>query len=481
MHSSIAHSNHPGPRRADRGIASRWIASRWIASRWILPVLALMTPLAAQALPAFARQTGQNCVSCHAGGQFPELTPYGRLFKLTGYTIGQRTTIPLSVMGVGSYTKTRDTTSAAPSVDFPKDGAPIFQTGSVFLAGKITNNLGMFAQVTYDNYANQNPDTLAWSGHSHADNIDVRYADRFIDANRDLIVGLSLNNNPSVADVWNTAPAWLQYVPTHFGFTGASAAPMVASLGQQVAGIGAYAFWNQTVYAEFSAYQAATGAFSFMKQGNDIGNRLKGANPYVRLALSHEWGPHNAMVGVFGMNADVYPDPTNASGPSTRFRDRGVDAQYQYILDPHTVTAQISYIRENIDGGDVTGIAANGSNTLNQFKLKGSYIYRAKYGASLSYFSTTGSSDEVAYPSGLVDDGTGTGALIATPISGNVANSPDTRGWIPEIFWTPAQYVRVGLQYFKYDRFNGATTNYDGAGRNAKDNNTLFLYVWAAY
>ena len=51
----------------------------------------------AWAVPAFNRQTGQNCVACHAGGQFPELTPYGRLFKLTGYTLGSRD-IPLSVM-----------------------------------------------------------------------------------------------------------------------------------------------------------------------------------------------------------------------------------------------------------------------------------------------------------------------------------------------------------------------------------------------
>ncbi|MHB1333589.1 MAG: cytochrome C, partial [Sulfuriferula sp.] len=50
-------------------------------------ILSLIT-VKAQAVPAFARQTGQNCVACHAGGQFPELTPYGRLFKLTGYTLG---------------------------------------------------------------------------------------------------------------------------------------------------------------------------------------------------------------------------------------------------------------------------------------------------------------------------------------------------------------------------------------------------------
>ena len=55
----------------------------------------------ANALPLFSRQTGQNCVACHAGGQYPELTPYGRYFKMTGYTIGQRTDIPVSVQFVG--------------------------------------------------------------------------------------------------------------------------------------------------------------------------------------------------------------------------------------------------------------------------------------------------------------------------------------------------------------------------------------------
>jgi hypothetical protein len=29
-----------------------------------------------------------------------------------------------------------------------------------------------------------------------------------------------------------------------------------------------------------------------------------------------------------------------------------------------------------------------------------------------------------------------------------------------------------------YDRFNGAGHNYDGFGRNASDNNTLFLLAW---
>ena len=45
-----------------------------------------LAPKAVSALPSFARQTGQPCSTCHSG--FPQLTPYGRRFKLEGYTAG---------------------------------------------------------------------------------------------------------------------------------------------------------------------------------------------------------------------------------------------------------------------------------------------------------------------------------------------------------------------------------------------------------
>ncbi|MEO8546243.1 MAG: hypothetical protein ABI434_21840, partial [Burkholderiaceae bacterium] len=166
-----------------------------------------MLPQAAMALPAFARQTGQNCVACHAGGQFPELTPYGRLFKMTGYTIGERT-VPLSAMGLLSNSRVSNTSkSDDPAADFYKNGSTLFPTASVFLAGKVTDNIGAFAQITYDAYAVQAADG-SWHGHSNADNIDLRYADRYVNDKRDLITGISWNNNPSVSDPWNTTAAW---------------------------------------------------------------------------------------------------------------------------------------------------------------------------------------------------------------------------------------------------------------------------------
>ena len=39
-----------------------------------------------QAVPNFAMQTGQPCVMCHVGGFGPQLTPFGRAFKIGGYT-----------------------------------------------------------------------------------------------------------------------------------------------------------------------------------------------------------------------------------------------------------------------------------------------------------------------------------------------------------------------------------------------------------
>ena len=52
------------------------------------------------------------------------------------------------------------------------------------------------------------------------------------------------------------------------------------------------------------------------------------------------------MVGTYGMVANVFPDNLNASGPTDKYQDVALDAQYQYISDEHTFTAQTTYIWE---------------------------------------------------------------------------------------------------------------------------------------
>ncbi len=452
----------------------------------LVVVLATLWPTPSLALPIFNRQTGQNCVACHAGGQFPELTPYGRLFKLTGYTIGKRS-VPLSAMAVVSDSRVFNISkSDDPKADFQKNNAPIFATGSVFAAGKITDNIGAFLQVTYDNYAAQSDDGK-FHGHSGADNMEIRYADRVVDAKRDWIFGVSANNNPSFSDPWNTAAAWMQYVPvpspTSSRFIDGTTPYPGFAAGGNLSGITGYAFFDQMLYVELGGYRTAQGLTSFMSAGTAKADKtkLQGTNPYWRVALSHAWGPHNIMFGTSGMIADVYDDPLDIADPASvhHFRDIGFDAQYQYLLDPHAVTAQFAYMRDNHrvpdflanqPVSDINGNPLPNTNAVdktNVLRVKLSYVYDATYGGSLAHFSQTGTTDSALYD--------------PTRVGGNVSGSPAIRGWTYEAFWTPIQYARIGLQYTRYSKFNGASTNYDGQGRNANDNNSLFLYLWGAY
>src|SRR5208282_6731111 len=50
-----------------------------------LVMLGITCALPAQALPIFARQTGMACLACHT--VYPELTHFGRMFKLNGYQL----------------------------------------------------------------------------------------------------------------------------------------------------------------------------------------------------------------------------------------------------------------------------------------------------------------------------------------------------------------------------------------------------------
>ena len=484
----------------------------------LVPLIMALLPQAAQALPTFARQTGQNCVACHTGGQFPELTPYGRLFKMTGYTIGERT-MPLSVMGVASYasvanTSKSDTADSGVSTsnsgsDFYKNGEPILATGSLFIAGKVTDNIGAFVQVTHDPYASANSDGSS-SGHTQADNMDIRFADRLIDEKRDLIYGVSLNNSPSVSDPWNTAAAWMQYVPvpspgSHQFVDGTAPYPSFGT-GGNIVGLTAYAYLDKTYYGELGFYGTADGAFRIFREGIDDSQitRLQGYNPYWRFAYTRDWGAHNLMIGTTGMLAkilDAATDPTD-SGNFSQVRNTGIDAQYQYILDPHTFTAQLAYMQQvtNYSANSLAGTSpyfqANGtdpvaalspSDTLNTLRLKLAYTYLAKYGGSVSLFDTSGTTSTNQQTSGYDSNGQitsqdplGTG-ITSARISGNLLGTPGISGSTLEAFYLPLQNLRLGAQYTAYSKFNGASSNYDGLGRNASDNNTLFLYAWFAF
>jgi len=419
------------------------------------------------AVPAFARQTGMACVACHVN--FPELTPFGRFFKLTGYTLSNNRTIPLSAMVQVSRTSSRTDDQA--NFDFVRNDDVALQQASVFLAGRIVDHVGVFAQWTYDGIAH----------HAALDNTDIRAAWHMTENDIDFIYGVTVNNNPTVSDVWNTTPAFgFPFASSSVSVTPAASTLIDGGLAQQVAGLGAYVFWQRKIYAEFGLYRTADGAFSVFRTGQDINTpggvaRLSGANPYWRLAYNQEWGAHSLMLGTFGLIADRLPDNTIPGTPTDRFSDYALDAQYQYLTLPHAFTAQAAWIYEKQNwrasfpsGGIGAGpTPANPSDHLTTFKAKASYMYERKYGATVGYFSTTGNADA--------------GLYAPAPVTGSANGYPDSRGVIFELDYLPHPQVKLALQYTWFMKFNGAHTNYDGNGRNAMDNNTVYLLAWFAF
>lgn len=446
-------------------------------------VVALLTLVVepAQAVPSFARQTGFECVQCHLS--WPELTSVGRQFKLGGYTLiqevkgerpllpwlspqqeGQPPKVPLAVMVEVSATKT-DHTAGADASNFPRNNEVQLQQASLFYAGRVAEHFGAFAQWTYDGIAH----------HSAIDNVDLRFANHFESGRVNIAYGLTLNNNPTVSDIYNTTPAWGFPFATSSVAVAPNAATIIdGGLGQQVAGLGAYGLWNATLYSEVAVYRTADKAFNFLRAGTDKSTDaiLHGYAPYWRLALQRTWaeGKHSAMIGTYGIDVRKFPDSSNPTGPTDRFRDVGFDAQYQYIADRHRFSGQVNFITEKqtLDATFAAGGATNPSDRLRAFRGKVTYYYDTRYGATLGYFRTRGGSDDSLYNSGAA-------------VTGSTLGSPNTSGYIAEIDWLPRRDIRLVLQYTGYREFNGSKFNYDGFGRNARDNNTLFLMAWLMF
>ena len=436
--------------------------------------LALL-PSVAFAVPSFARQTGVDCAACHTS--FPELTPFGREFKLNGYTLGERQMVPLSAMmqfSVTNIAKSHDNTGAKLML---RENDPQFDFASVFAAGKLNDHVGAFIQWTYSNNSEQRGDGSI-RHHSQLDNTDIRVIGNHDIFGKSLVFGLNLNNNPSVQDVWNTTPAWgFPFNGPNLPHPGTAFASVIdGGLSQQVAGLGGYFWYDRHLYGELSFYGNANNAFRLLSEGqqwhtNSV-TRIDGRdNPYWRLAWNQDWGSHSLMVGTYGMRVDIFPDNANPHGPTNRFTDTALDAQYQFLSDPHIFSVQTTYIHEKQDykaSFDPTcdptaGPCQNAHDHLNTFKIKGSYLYDRKYGASLAFFNTTGSNDALAFSTG-----------------DNPVTKPDNQGYIAQIDYNPWTFARISLQYTRYTKWDGSR-QVDLLGLKPSDRDTLFLSTWFAF
>lgn len=427
-------------------------------------ILVLAGP--AHAVPAFAAQTGQPCQACHVGGFGPQLTPYGRNFKIGGYTT--RTgpiNVPLAVMAVASYLNTQKDQDGPPPGFHDNNNVALDQV-SVFIAGGAGQHLGAFAQVTYDGVG----ESFSW------DNADLRAVTTKSFGDSTVLFGASLNNNPTVQDPWNTLPAWGYPYTDSALAPSAPAAPLVSgALAQEVIGLTGYAWVDSEVYLEAGAYGSPSTRFLRNVGADPIGpGDIDGFAPYARFAWQKTFGEQTLEGGAFFLRAGVFPARDRSAGVSDVLTDAGIDASDYIALsngDVVTLNARFTHERQDLRASQPLGLAANAHDVLDDVRGDVAYYWRNKIGLTVAGFDTSGSADPLLY-------------------AASRTARPDTSGVMVQIDGTPfggdAQpkrrlNLRVGLQYTAYTRFAGASTDFDGAGRRASDINTLRLFTWTAF
>ena len=444
--------------------------------------LAILAAGTARALPSFARQTDMQCISCHT--EYPILTPLGRQFKLDGYTSSAENTQlpPLAVMLLPSFTHTElgQAGGAAPGFgnnnNFAVTQASVFYAGRLFgpyasdFLGKDTaafiNKFGVFGQVTYDGIGK------AWTW----DNTEFRFADKGTLAGHDASYGFYLNNNPGLSDLWNTTPAWgYPFTSSGLAQTPAAGTLIDGGLSQQVGGLGAYVMLSDSLYLDVAGYRTL-GASTQRQLGVDPTGetQIAGVAPYWRVAYDQMVGDAHWETGAFGLVASTYPGRDSSAGKD-KITDFGLDTQYQLSSGVSDFTAMLSYIYEH-QAWDVSSVLGNTSNTADNLwnvKATVNYLYDKTFGATVQYFVLGGSNDPTLY------SGSATGSPTSDGLILQASYLPFNKGGGPA-FW-PRSNVKFSLQYVVYNRFNGARTNFDGAGANAKDNNTLYLEAWIAF
>lgn len=422
-----------------------------------------------EGIPLFARQTNRMCSACHVNAHYPELTEMGRTFKLNAYrltkidsllgdiqenTAGGRRELSLNLiplLGFMLQTSYAATQKAQPGT---QNGTALLPDQlSLFLGGRISPKTGGFIQVTYSS-----PD-----GSFGIDNVDLRWADSARLFSKGALVGLSVNNNPTIQDLWNTTPAWTypwassSTVPTPAGTT-----LIDGALAQRVVGVSASTMWNRRVFGEVGVYRSAVIGQSGPLDST-ASDAIHGVAPYWRLAFPRSHGNNYLMIGTYGLSARLYP--AGVTGPTNRFTDVAFDVMDQLKLGLRGLAFHGTWIHET-QRWDAGG-AGNLTNTLNTYRMDVQLHLAHTVTLIVSPFVTSGSTDTVLYQ--------------PAPVSGSRTGSPNSDGLITEVDINPWDTVRLQLQYVAYGEFNGSSQDYDGFGRNAAHNNTLYAVAWVVF
>lgn len=375
-------------------------------SRAVVTVLVslyvLMYTASVQALPSFARQTGEACTACHIQAYGQSLTPRGRDFKLKGYAEGDASRLPpLSLIVEGGGTL--DVADRKEPFSYI-DNSHSYFSGSLFYAGKIVDHLGAYVQGSYALDPESGRDV------GFLDKVDMRFANQVDLSDHHIDYGVTVNNEPGVQDLWNTNAVWgTSALPFLHSLSDFNLVPLAdRGLSGNVAGSSLYALINKTLYLEAGGYASLPGDVQkgIARDNNGFNPQIDGSAAYWRVALQHQWGGHYVSLGHFGLRTDTTKNPDNPlyslgvlnggvlfSANYPAYSDLGLDATYQYLADQdHIFEFKGRYMRETRTESRPDFLmfpyalqSVKRDSTTESFNLNGSYIWEQTLGLSVGY------------------------------------------------------------------------------------------------
>lgn len=411
------------------------------------------------ATPAFARQTGSACADCHAGAYGPALTPFGMRFKLNGYTDsdGKGFKIPLAAQLIGTR-----------SVPARGQSSNRLTEADIYLAGRLTDQVGGFVKVETDNDGHNNYNTKL-------SNLDLRFVAKELKAGgKDLTVGVSVNNSPGFQDPIAALPAASMLGPP--GVTGTVlnlSSPN--SPANRVIGATVYGLYDSRWYGEAGTYRSLQRSTQDRLGLNPNGDPGKLSDTgYFRFAYMRDMRRQFFSAGVVALTTKRRLPRT---APADDLTDLGYDLTYQFLGDREHIV-QLSYVNilEQRKYGSTPpspiapGVFAKPRGTAHDQTFTATYTFKQTYTVQFSHLVSTGSHDEARFiPYGV----------------------PDTTANLISLYWAPfgkddsftsMANLKIAATWFRFRRFNGSRTNIFGApGTNAGDLNAFSLTASVAF
>jgi hypothetical protein len=478
-----------GENRIVRLVRLTCLASAVLMAAWLLPPVVHtyrhLCPVKpdgvseAGAVPSFARQTGMACTMCHT--VFPQLTPYGRRFKLNGYTLARQPDItdaeitdstatarrtlslnstinPLSAEIVADYGHVnRAIPSKTGQNGNQNDDLSVPSAVYLWAAGRVTDKIGAFLQLDYSKTAAITANGPAATPTAGGDNMSIgpseimRYADHTDD--RKLVWGATATNGGAAkGDLWSSPVHGFSLLA--FGNTGgvgaATKAPAVGGNGGS--GLTQYAMYDDQFYASIAETHQDNATKTFATPGDAT---QVGWNPELRVAWEKNWDDNSLMLGgmVAHYNSTAGGAAEIVSGPNTWANSRTdmvADWQYQYITDRNLLSFSGAFTTErNSNNPNYVGAAAptptysNDVDYLHQFQASTMYFYKRMYGGVVTYYDNDGTDDSTLY-------------------GGN--GSPKNQYWAFSLDYLPWDNTRFFFQYNYYTVLANKTNSFYGTG-----------------